>query len=92
MNAFPDHNEELLHLFEKAAYGTLSETEGLNLQQALKQDSSAQRLWFEFNDVECGLAGLLAPPRIRGRKDADWKKNPQQLMFPLLPALVPSGA
>jgi len=91
MNPLANNHEDLFDLFDRAAHETLSEKEELNLQQALKEDTSARLLWFELNDVECGLAELLAHPRIRGRKDDVWNKNPQQLMCDLLPSLTPEG-
>jgi hypothetical protein len=58
MNPLPKNHEELFRLFGGAVNDTLSEEEHLKLQGVLKQDSAARSLWFEFNDVECGLGEL----------------------------------
>ena len=58
MNPLPKNHKELFLLFGGAVNDTLSEAEHAKLQQLLKQDSAARSLWFEFNDVECGLGEL----------------------------------
>ncbi|MEK0446891.1 MAG: hypothetical protein RLZZ399_2212 [Verrucomicrobiota bacterium] len=50
--------EELWDLFCGATDGTLGEAGMEMLQQRLKQDPEARQLWFEFQDMECGLSEL----------------------------------
>lgn len=58
MNTASDYQNELFQLFSAALNDQISEQEHQRLQQILKEDGAARQLWFEFNDVECGLGEL----------------------------------
>ncbi|MEI6713958.1 MAG: hypothetical protein WCO60_09410 [Verrucomicrobiota bacterium] len=58
MNTAADYQNELFQLFSAALNDQISEQEHQRLQQILKEDGAARQLWFEFNDVECGLGEL----------------------------------
>lgn len=60
MNTNPDSTEclELYRLFGAAMGGSISEGDLEKLQSVLKREPAARELWFEYNDVECGLGEL----------------------------------
>ena len=60
MNPSPTDPEILYSLFGSAFDGTISEENQRRLESSLASDAAVRKLWFEFCDVECGLAGLRA--------------------------------
>ncbi|MEY2599554.1 MAG: hypothetical protein RLZZ142_1813 [Verrucomicrobiota bacterium] len=55
------HVEDTLHsLFYLAAEGQLTPEQSELLSAALRKHSEARQLWYEIQDVECGLRELFA--------------------------------
>jgi hypothetical protein len=63
----PDREKRLFELFTAHAADALTPAEHEELQEALRHDPRARRLWFVHQDVERGLrAQLAATPTVRG--------------------------
>ncbi len=56
-----DEQKRLFHLFGAHAEGTLTESEHRELQEQLRSDPEARRLWFLHNDIDQGLHVLANP-------------------------------
>lgn len=56
----PDREKRLFELFTGHAADALTPAEHAELQEALRHDSDARRLWFVHQDVEVGLRASLA--------------------------------
>ena len=60
-----DEQKRLFHLFGAHAEGTLTESEHRELQEQLRSDPEARRLWFLHNDIDQGLHVLANPHNAR---------------------------
>ena len=61
----PEQKNRLFILFTGHAAETLTAAEHAELQEALRNDAEARRLWFVHQDVEAGVrARALSPPVV----------------------------